>query len=59
MGPILNGYGVMGIFISRTRPHVNRVCVEALILRADSPTHLQRVQFPYLDTWGIRGRWGV
>jgi len=24
MGPILNGYGVMGIFNSRTRPHVNR-----------------------------------
>jgi hypothetical protein len=24
MGPILNGYGVMGIFHSRTRRHVNR-----------------------------------
>jgi hypothetical protein len=24
MGPIFNGYGVMGIFNSRTRPHVNR-----------------------------------
>ena len=25
MCPILYGYGVMGIFISRTRPRVNRV----------------------------------
>ena len=25
MCPILDGYGFMGIFISRTRPHVNRV----------------------------------
>jgi len=24
MGQILNGYGVMGIFNSRTRPHVKR-----------------------------------
>ena len=30
MGPILNGYGVMSIFISRTRPHVNHVCVASI-----------------------------
>ena len=29
MGPILNGYGVMGIFNSRTRPRVNRAFVTA------------------------------
>ena len=32
--------------------------LQALLLPADSPTRLQTVQFPYLDTWGIRGRWG-
>ena len=73
MSPILNGYGVMGIFNSRTRPHVNRAygtswrlvayCMHckhylALLLPADSPIQLQTVQFPYLDTWGISGRWG-
>ena len=29
MGPILNGYGVMGIFNSRVRPHVNRAFITA------------------------------
>jgi len=32
--------------------------LQALLLPADSPTQLQTVQFPYLDTWGIRGSWG-
>jgi hypothetical protein len=37
MGPILNDYGVMGFFHSRTRPHVNRVygllfALQALLL---------------------------
>jgi hypothetical protein len=51
MGPILNGYRVMGIFHSRTRPHANRAygllfALQALLLPADSPTQLQTVQFP-------------
>jgi len=29
MGPILSDYGVMGIFNSRTHPHVNRAFVTA------------------------------
>ena len=32
--------------------------LQALLLPADSPTQLQTVQFPYLDTWEIRGSWG-
>jgi len=43
MGLILNGYGVMGIFNTRTRPHVNRAygtswrlfALQALLLPAD------------------------
>jgi hypothetical protein len=40
MGPILNGYGVMGIFNSHTRHHVNRAyellfALQALLLPAD------------------------
>jgi len=34
------------------------VALQALLLPADSPTQLQTVQFLYLNTWGIRGRWG-
>jgi hypothetical protein len=32
--------------------------LQALLLPADSPAQLQTVQFPYLDTWWKRGRWG-
>jgi hypothetical protein len=50
--PILDGYGVMGIFNSGTRPRVNRVlrnqlarglsfALQALFLPPDSPTQLQ------------------
>jgi hypothetical protein len=51
MGPILNGYGIMGIFYSRTRPYVNRAygllfALQALLLPADSPSQVQTVQFP-------------
>ena len=57
MWPILDGYGVMGIFNSRTRPRVNQVtepaggwctqlgglsfALQALFLPPDSPTQLQ------------------
>ena len=27
--------------------------MQALFLPSDSPTHLQTVQFPYLDTWKV------
>jgi len=27
--------------------------LQALFLPSDSPTHLQTVQFPYLDTWKV------
>ena len=56
-------------FNSRTRTHVNRVtepaggrrtqlgglsfALEALFLSPDSPTQLQTVQFPYLNTWKV------
>jgi hypothetical protein len=51
MGLILNGYGVMGIFHSCTRPHVNRAygllfALQALFLPADSSSQLQTVQVP-------------
>jgi len=65
MGPILNGYGVMGIFYFPYTPSCEprlrnqlSVALQPLLLPADSPTPLQIVQFPYLDTWAIRGRWG-
>jgi len=70
MCPILDDYGIMGIFFnSHTRPHVNRVLrcqlagdVLNLVayhlhykhyLPPDSPTQLQTVQFPYLETWKV------
>jgi hypothetical protein len=56
MGPIFNGYGVMGIFNSRTRPHVNRaygpavawwltVCIASITSASratDSPVSVSR-----------------
>jgi len=70
MCPILDDYGIMGIFLnSHTRPHVNRVLRSQLscdvhnlvayhlhykrYLPPDSPTQLQTVQFPYLNTWKV------
>ena len=69
MCPILDGYGVMGIFNSRTRPRVNRsygpaggwrtqvgglsFAMQALFFPPDSLTQPQTVQFPYLDTWKV------
>jgi len=54
---------------SRTRPHVNRVLRSQLVgdvlnlvayhlhckhyLPPDSPTNLQTVQFPYIETWEV------
>ena len=59
MCPILNGYGVMGIFNSRTRPHVNhpRLTGNELDLRCKhcccqlTRSRIQTVHIPYLDTW--------
>ena len=51
MCPILDGYGVMGIFISRTRPLVNRVSRNELSGDAlDLVAYLLRCQhyFPHL-----------
>jgi hypothetical protein len=50
MGPILNGYWDLGIFNSRTRPHVNRAysllfALQALLLPADSPTQYRQSSF--------------
>jgi hypothetical protein len=75
MRPILDGYGIMGIFNSRTRPRVNRsyepaggwraefgglsFALQALFLPPDTPTQLQTVQFPYLDTWKVFNECGV
>jgi len=63
----LRNYG--HFFNSRTRPHVNRVLWSQLAgdilnlvayhlhckhyLPPDSPTQLQTVQFPYLETWKV------
>ena len=70
MCPILDGYGVMGIFLIpvhalvwtapsesaggwRTELGGLSFALQALLLPPDSPTKLQIVQFPYLDTWKV------
>ena len=45
MCPILDGYGVMNFFNSRTRPRVNRVLQLAGTLVANF-SQLQTVQYP-------------
>ena len=58
MSPILDGYGVMTFFNSRTRPRVNRVLQLAESLVANF-SQLQTVQFPLSrHLVGMRGRWG-
>ena len=65
----MDGYGVMGIFCSRTCPRVNRVrrnllagdvlsLVAYRLRKKRSFYHLNRppnytVQFPYLDNWKV------
>jgi hypothetical protein len=63
MCPILDGYGVTGIFFIPVhalvwtaggwRTQLGGLSFASIILPADSPTQLQTVQFPYLDTWKV------
>ena len=58
MRPILDGYGVMTVFNSRTRPRVNRVLLLAGSLVANF-SQLQTVQLPLSRHWKECGEGGV